>query len=108
MTIDGRAGGCFCENLPPDGSVQHMTVVLAEPGKTLRLRGSLGPLQEQAIVGTMTWTFAETAGRARIELTYVVGGYLRGGLEPVARLVDQVLAVQVQRLKRYVESGRPD
>jgi uncharacterized protein YndB with AHSA1/START domain len=107
MTIDARAGGCFCEQLANGGSVQHMTVVLAEPGKTLRMRGALGPLQEQAVVGTLTWTLTEVGSRTRVDMTYVVGGYMRGGLAPVAKLVDSVLATQVQRLKQYVESGRP-
>jgi hypothetical protein len=108
MSIAGRAGGCFCEKLANGGSVEHMTVLLAEPGKTLRLRGALGPLQEQAVVGAMTWTITEAAGRTRVDMTYIVGGYMRGGFEPVAKLVDQVLGLQVQRLKRYIESGRPD
>jgi activator of Hsp90 ATPase-like protein len=107
MAIDPRAGGCFCEKLANGGSVQHMTVILAEPGKTLRMRGALGPLQEQAIVGTMTWTLTETGSRTRVEMTYVVGGYMRGGLEPVAKIVDTVIGAQVQRLKQYIESGRP-
>ena len=46
MAIDPRAGGCFCEKLSNSGSVQHMIVILAEPGKTLRIRGALGPLQD--------------------------------------------------------------
>jgi hypothetical protein len=107
MTIDARAGGCFCEKLANGGSVQHMTVILAEPGKTLRMRGALGPLQEQAVVGTITWTLTEAGPRTRVEMTYVVGGYMRGGLEPVAKIVDTVLGTQVQRLKQYIESGRP-
>jgi hypothetical protein len=108
MSIDGRAGGCFCEKLADGGSVQHMSVVLAQRGKVLRMVGALGPLQEQAVTGSMTWTLTETGGRTRIDMTYVVGGYMRGGFEPVAKLVDQVLTTQLQRLKRYVESGRPD
>ena len=107
MSIDARAGGCFCEKLANGGSVQHMTVILAEPGKTLRMQGALGPLQEQAMVGTITWTLTEAGSRTRVEMTYVVGGYMRGGVEPVAKIVDSVLAAQVQRLKRHVESGRP-
>ena len=107
MSIDARAGGCFCEKLANGGSVQHMTVILAEPGKTLRMQGALGPLQEQAMVGTITWTLTEAGSRTRVEMTYVVGGYMRGGVEPVAKIVDSVLAAQVQRLKQHVESGRP-
>ena len=58
-------------------------------------------------MGTMTWTLTEGGGRTRVDMTYIVGGYMKGGFEPVATIVDQVLRVQVQRLKRYVESGRP-
>jgi uncharacterized protein YndB with AHSA1/START domain len=105
MTIDPRAGGCFCEKLNNGGSVTHMTVVLADPGKTLRMTGALGPLQEHAIAGTMSWMLTDVSGRTRVEMTYVVGGYMRGGVEPVVKIVDQVLATQVQRLKRYIETG---
>ena len=105
MSIDARAGGCFCEKLISGGTVAHMTVVLADPGKTLRMSGALGPLQEHAIVGTMTWMLKEAGNRTRVEMTYVVGGYMRGGVEPVVKIVDQVLAGQVHRLKRYIESG---
>ena len=38
-------------------------------------------------------------------MTYVVGGYMRGGVEPVVKIVDQGLGGQVQRLKRDIESG---
>lgn len=54
MTLDARAGGCWCETLPNGGSVLHMTVVFAAPGKTLRLRGALGPFQALAVDGVMT------------------------------------------------------
>jgi hypothetical protein len=107
MTIDPRADGCFCEKLTSGGTVQHMTVTLADPGKTLRLRGALGPLHEQAVIGTMTWTLTDAGSRTRVEMTYVVGGYMRGGLDSVVRVVDQVLTTQVGRLKRFVEFGLP-
>jgi hypothetical protein len=42
MSIDARAGGCFCEKLMSGGTVAHMTIVLADPGKTLRMTGALG------------------------------------------------------------------
>src|ERR1700704_6205463 len=48
LSIDARPGGCFCEKLP-NGGVQHMTVLYADPGKLLRLSGGLGPLQDLAV-----------------------------------------------------------
>src|SRR4051812_41820336 len=47
LHLDARAGGCWCEKWP-GGSVQHMSVLLAMPGKQLRLSGGLGPLQSAA------------------------------------------------------------
>ena len=41
MTLDARAGGCWCETLPNGGSAQHLTVVNVKPGETLRLKGYL-------------------------------------------------------------------
>jgi hypothetical protein len=38
----------------------------------------------------------------------VVGGYREGGFEPIAPLVEKVLDTQLQRLKRYVETGKPE
>jgi hypothetical protein len=38
--------------------------------------------------------------------SYVVGGYIRGGMEQWAPRVDRVLDEQLQRLKSFVE-GKP-
>jgi hypothetical protein len=38
---------------------------------------------------------------------YDVGGYAKGGLAELASPVDQVLGAQAQRLKRYIETGKP-
>ncbi len=45
LVLDARAGGCWCETLPGGGSVEHLRVAYVSPGKTLRLRGALGPFQ---------------------------------------------------------------
>lgn len=56
LYISPQAGGCFCELLPvakdlPEGarrgSAHHMTVMLVDPPKVLRMHGSLGPLQSE-------------------------------------------------------------
>jgi uncharacterized protein YndB with AHSA1/START domain len=107
MSIDGKAAGCFCEKLDGGGSVRHMTVLLAEPGKTLRMSGALGPLQELPVTGVLTLTFAPTTGGTRVELIYAVGGYTKDSLAKLAPLVDRVLAEQMMRLKSFVETGKP-
>jgi uncharacterized protein YndB with AHSA1/START domain len=105
LSIEPKAGGCFCERL--DGrAAEHMRVVFVEPGRTLRLVGGLGPLQELPVSGVMTWTLAETPSGSRLQLTYAVAGHRTGGLGALADAVDGVLAGQVDRLKAYVESDR--
>ena len=106
LTIEARPGGCFCEQLPTGGGVRHMTVLYADPGKLLRLTGGLGPLQELAVTGTMTWAFTQTGNKTTITFTYAVGGYAPGGLAALAPVVDMVLGAQVTRLKLLIDTGR--
>lgn len=108
LSIEDKAGGCFCEKLENGGSVRHLTVVFAEPGKYLRMIGGLGPLQAMAVIGSLTWSLAQAQKGTRVELTYTVGGYTPGGLQHLAPIVDRVLLEQFQRLKRYVETGAPE
>jgi hypothetical protein len=70
-----RAGGCFCERLKDGGSVQHLQVVYAAPGKGLRLRGALGPLQMEGVDGTLAWTLKPAEGGTSVTQSYAVGGY---------------------------------
>ncbi|MEO8112737.1 MAG: SRPBCC domain-containing protein, partial [Phenylobacterium sp.] len=107
LSIDLGAG-CFCEKLPA-GYVRHMTVVFADGAKTLRLFGGLGPMQFTGAAGHMSFTLKPAAGGTGLTLTYDVGGYAKGGLaETWAAPVDGVLGEAVGRLKRYVETGKPD
>jgi hypothetical protein len=108
LSIDAVPGGCFCEVLPPPGGgVQHAMVVLAIPGKTLRMVGGLGPLQESGLAGALTFEFADRGTGTDVTMTYSVGGYRQGGLESLAPLVDAVLRAQLARLKSFVEKGVP-
>lgn len=107
LTLDPVVGGCFCEKLGLYAGVQHMTVVFAQPPKMLRLSGALGPLQEFAVTGNMTWTIEVAGGGSHIKMSYVAGGYADRPLSEWAPLVDSVLASQVQRLGRFVATGNP-
>jgi hypothetical protein len=108
LTLDPRAGGCWCETLAGGGSVQQLTVVYAMPGRALRLRGALGPLQGLGVDGAMSWTISPVGGGSDLALTYTVGGYAKDGLDKLAGPVDGVLAAQLQRLKQFIETGSPD
>jgi hypothetical protein len=76
-----RSSGCFCERLKDGGSVQHLQVVYAAPGEGLRLRGALGPLQTEGVDGTLSWTLKPVEGGTSLTQSYVVGGYIRSGME---------------------------
>jgi Polyketide cyclase / dehydrase and lipid transport len=105
LKLDARAGGCWCESLPDGGSVEHMRVVYLAPGKALRLRGALGPLQGLAVNGAMTWSVKSNGSGSDISLSYVVGGYAKDGFDALAKAVDRVLGEQIARLKDTVDGA---
>ena len=107
LSIDDKATGCFCENLPGGGSVRHAEVIMVMPNKMLVMSGALGPLQKFATVGTLTIALLPIHNDTRVELTYAVGGYLFGGVNTWAAPVDKVLTEQLTRLRSYVETGNP-
>ena len=108
LSLDLKLGGCFCERLPGGGGVQHLQVVYVRPSQVVRLAGGLGPLQGTGADGHMTLALQDSAGHTAFTLTYDVGGYAKGGLAALAGPVDGVLSGQAARLKRYVETGKPD
>ena len=108
MSLDAKAGGCWCEALPGGGSVLHLTVVYAVPGKVLRLRGALGPFQGLAVDGAMTWSLSSAGGGTDIVLIYNLGGSVDGGFQGLAPKVDAVLAEQAARLKQFIDTGSPE
>jgi hypothetical protein len=118
MYIDAQATGCFCEKIPkPDnapetqrmGSVEHMHVIYADPAQgVLRMSGGLGPLQGEAVKGTLTITVRTVDGKTRITWEYVVGGFMRMKSGEIAPLVDNVLGEQITRLSALLTPGAAD
>ncbi len=108
--LDAQAGGCFCETLPGDattrGSVRHATIIYAKPGEMLRLSGALGPLQGEAVTGTLSIALVPEGAGTRVQFEYVVGGYARADLEALAPVVDAVIAQQLRGLKAAAQ-GEP-
>ena len=108
LSIDARAGGCFCER-SEDGRRQaaHMTVSFVDPGKTLRLLGGLGPLQGMGLSGAMEFRLSPAKdGGTRIVLFYRAGGYTPDDLSKFAPVVDKVQGLQLGGLADYLERGR--
>jgi uncharacterized protein YndB with AHSA1/START domain len=105
LTFDAKAGGCWCEAMPDGGSVEHMTIVFVSPGKILRLRGAMGPFQDMATTTVITWSLKPSGDGTDITLTSSTGGYVKGGLQSLAPVVDRVFGEQITGLKTYVETG---
>jgi uncharacterized protein YndB with AHSA1/START domain len=103
LTLEPRAGGCWCEALPGGGSAQHMQVVYVVPGKTLRLRGALGPFQGLGIEGAMTWSIKSGSDGTDVSVSYAVGGYAKDGFDGLSKGADKVLGEQIQLLKKFTE-----
>ena len=97
LYLDTQATGCFCERLPEGkGSVEHARIVYIAPGRMIRLVGALGPLQAEAVTGTLTFRLDPEGRKAtKVTLSYVVGGYVRAGADTLAPKVDEVLATQL-------------
>lgn len=108
LTLDAKAGGCWCETLPGGGSVLHMTVVNVVPGQSIRLRGALGPFQSMGVDGAMTVAFKPAGDGTDVNLTYALGGYAKGGFADLSKAGDGVLAEALARLKSFVETGSPE
>jgi hypothetical protein len=106
LTLELAAGGCFCERWD-GGSVQHAQVVGVGKDAYVRLQGALGPLQELAVTGVLTFSAKAVEGRTVLTVTYRVSGSPDGGLEKWAAPVDRVIGEQAGRLARYVDTGKP-
>ena len=106
LSFDGS--GCFCEILKK-GAVRHMMIVYADGGTQLRLAGALGPLQATGADGHLSVSLAPAGAGTDVVMTYDVGGYAKGGLSEIyAAPVDRVLGEQLARLKKAVETGKPE
>jgi hypothetical protein len=100
--------GCFCELLKK-GAVRHMMVIYADGATQLRMAGALGPLQSTGADGHLGIALKAAGTGTEVTMTYDVGGYAKGGLaDTFAAPVDGVLGEQLARLKKAVETGKPE
>jgi hypothetical protein len=105
LSIDARAGGCFCE-IAGERQVQHMQVVFVDPHKLLRMIGGLGPFQGMGLSGVLEWRMTAVDGGTRITLWYRAGGYTPDDLSKLAPAVDSVQAQQLGGLANYLRDHR--
>ncbi len=99
LSLDVRPGGCWCESWA-GGGVEHARVLMAIPGKALRVEGGFGPLQGMAVKATMTFTLKPAADptKTQLHVVYLVNGASESKLDGLAAPVDGVLTTQFGRL----------
>ncbi len=108
LSLKPEAGGCFCERWAT-GSVEHGRVVMAKKNELLRLNAAIGPLQENAVNGVLTFSLKTTAeDTTELDIDYRVNGSSVSGLDQLASTVDDMLATQIDRLLRYIDTGKAD
>ena len=108
LSLKPEAGGCFCERWA-EGSAEHGRVIMALKNELLRLDASLGPLQDLAVKGTLSFLLTPTeGGTTTLDVEYRVNGASGSGLDQLALPVDQVLAVQIDRLLNYIDTGKAE
>lgn len=107
LTLDPQAGGLWREDWD-GGSVAHVRVLLAVPGKTLRLEAPFGPLQG---LGAYTiWTITIAAGETGSIVVFdeVSSGPPTAKLDEVAGAVDFVKTEAIMRLVAHEPVGSAD
>ena len=99
LSLKPVAGGCWCETWM-GGAVEHGRVIAVMPNQLLRLSTALGPLQELAVSGVLTFQIADakTPGKILVTMTYRVDGGSASKLDAMAGPVDAVLAEQFDHL----------
>jgi len=107
LSLDARIGGCFCEAMPGGGAVEHLAVVNIQPNVALELRGALGPFHARGVDGVLAFNLTPAGDGVDLIMTNDLGGYMSEGMEVWAPRADAMLADQLARLKRYVETGAP-
>ena len=105
LSIDARAGGCFCE-IAGAQQAQHLQVVFVDPGKTLRMTGGLGPMQGMSLHGVADCTLPGEGTSNRVTWRYRAGGYSPDDLSALAPVVDKVQAQQLDSLARWLQAAR--
>jgi hypothetical protein len=104
LSLDLVAGGCFCERWDAN-SAQHALVVLVKKDALVRMVGSLGPLQDMALNGVLTFAINVKEGKTILTVNYRVNGGAKSNLDELAAPVEGVLAEQMHRLVAYAEGG---
>ena len=100
------AGGCYCETWS-GGSVEHARVIMAVPGRLLRMRGALGPLQDMAVSGVLTARLEPNGHGTDAIVTYRLSGDASHKLDEFVPIVDAVIGQQFGAFAAYASQREP-
>jgi uncharacterized protein YndB with AHSA1/START domain len=106
LSLAPIAGGCYCESWDR-GSVEHARVVMAVPGRLLRMRGSLGPLQDMAVTGVLTASLQANEQGTEVTVTYRLSGDASHKLDAFMPVVDTVIGQQYGAFAAYANQPEP-
>ncbi|NJD32192.1 MAG: ATPase [Gammaproteobacteria bacterium] len=104
LQLIAHAGGCYCESWG-ENSVEHGRVIMALPGKQIRILGSLGPLQDMAVTAVLKVSLAAKDGGTEAVVTYRMSGDASQKLDAIAPAVDRALGEQFGAFARYAASA---
>jgi uncharacterized protein YndB with AHSA1/START domain len=104
LSLEPVAGGCFCEQWDA-GSVEHARVVMALPGRLLRMRGSLGPLQDMAVTGVLTVSLQPKERGTEATVSYRISGDDSHKLDAILPVVDKVIGQQFGAFAAFASQG---
>ena len=99
ITLTPRAGGCWCETW--DGnSVEHGRVLMAMPGKNLRVEAPFGPLQAMGVKAILDFTLSALPDNhgTRVGVRFTVNGTTSSKLDTLAPVLDGVMGAQIANL----------
>lgn len=106
LSLAPAAGGCYCESWD-GGSVEHARVVTAMPGRLLRVRGALGPLQDMAVSGVLTVRLEPNGHGTDAIVTYRLSGDASHKLDAFMPVVDTVIGQQYGAFAAYANQHEP-
>ena len=103
LSLEPKAGGCFCERWP-EGEVEHARVVFLRKGQMLRMEGAFGPMQPMAVEGIVEFKLTPGKDGTQVDLSYRATGGSASALDQIAGPADGMLAEQMAGLKKLLDA----
>jgi uncharacterized protein YndB with AHSA1/START domain len=103
LSLEPKAGGCFCERWP-EGEVEHARVVFLRKGQLLRMEGAFGPMQPMAVEGIVEFKLTPGKDGTQIDMSYRVTGGSDSALDQIAAPADGMFTEQMTGLKQLLDT----